>query len=534
MDTKRAHIIRDLRPYVCTYEQCLNSVQLYDTRDEWIQHEVSTHQRIFRCSKHEEEIFTTLRAYEEHVQDYHKGEAVSSKFATSAMNNVHRSCPVCSIVLGSIQKLQSHIALHLERFAMFSLPRHVDNDEQSDGESQSNEARLESATFTEYVDLESRWSDRTGDDQFGTLTKLEQIGIPPVSAEDSSRDEGEETPQWQQCAECGTTFKSSDSLQRHMFIHHSEPYKGKMVCGFCPGSGTMTEKSFTRVDNLKRHMIKVHSIEQSPPSGRRKTSAALMTLADYAPGATGKCSTCSKIFNNAQIFYDHLDDCLLRTREDDARRMRFEQERREEEEAQRIEDEAQRGRLIKRFNTPESQEHSRRRRSVYEDGRIYRFDESPERAHISANYDNDDESETGDISSAASPISLEDKAIGVDSGGGTSSDQRPQHTTDNPDATFGKADANVLTQAATEGVAFDSPEIHQQHDRSQIQGNTGPPGELNAENAHTPIPISGQSEVDSSPVNPANIENHESSNMDDALNYLDKVKVSVHCLDVHL
>jgi hypothetical protein len=35
-------------------------------------------------------------------------------------------------------------------------------------------------------------------------------------------------------------------------------------------------------------------------------------LSDYAPDATGKCSTCSMIFSNAQDFYEHLDDCVLR------------------------------------------------------------------------------------------------------------------------------------------------------------------------------------------------------------------------------
>ncbi|KAL7919772.1 hypothetical protein ACQKWADRAFT_300391 [Trichoderma austrokoningii] len=151
----RAHIIRDLRPYVCTHEQCLNSEQLYDTRDDWIQHEISTHQRIFCCFEHEDEIFTTLAAYEEHIQAYHEQNAVSAKFATSTTKNVHRSCPVCSIVLGSVQKLQSHIALHLERFAMFSLPRHTDNSgEQSEAENQSDNAQLESNSF---LDLETEW-----------------------------------------------------------------------------------------------------------------------------------------------------------------------------------------------------------------------------------------------------------------------------------------------------------------------------------------------------------------------------------------
>ncbi|KAL9616861.1 MAG: hypothetical protein Q9160_008317 [Pyrenula sp. 1 TL-2023] len=39
----KAHIIHDLRPYICTYEHCRTSSQLYDARKDWIQHENSVH-----------------------------------------------------------------------------------------------------------------------------------------------------------------------------------------------------------------------------------------------------------------------------------------------------------------------------------------------------------------------------------------------------------------------------------------------------------------------------------------------------------
>jgi hypothetical protein len=34
-----------------------------------------------------------------------------------------RACPVCSVILDTPKALQNHIALHLERFSLFSLPR---------------------------------------------------------------------------------------------------------------------------------------------------------------------------------------------------------------------------------------------------------------------------------------------------------------------------------------------------------------------------------------------------------------------------
>jgi hypothetical protein len=88
-----------------------------------------------------------------------------------------------------------------------------------------------------------------------------------------------------------------------------------MVCGFCPGSGSAAEKSFNRADVFKRHLTSVHAVEQTPPNSRKKTSGNINStkkLSSYAPDATGKCSTCSGTFSNAQDFYEHLDDCVLR------------------------------------------------------------------------------------------------------------------------------------------------------------------------------------------------------------------------------
>lgn len=101
---------------------------------------------------------------------------------------------------------------------------------------------------------------------------------------------------------------------RHTLTH----YKGTMVCGFCPGSGTASERAFNRADVFKRHLTAVHGVDQTPPNSRKRALSNLgggstnKKLTDYAHDATGKCSTCPHIFTNAQDFYEHLDDCVLR------------------------------------------------------------------------------------------------------------------------------------------------------------------------------------------------------------------------------
>lgn len=157
----------------------------------------------------------------------------------------------------------------------------------------------------------------------------------------SSLEPDEETREKGQCPhpDCGRVFKD---LKAHMLTHQSERpekcpivncdyhikgfarkydknrhtlthYKGTMVCGFCPGSGSSVEKSFNRADVFKRHLTSVHGVEQTPPNCRKRSpTASTKKGMNYGSDATGKCSTCSATFSNAQDFYEHLDDCVLR------------------------------------------------------------------------------------------------------------------------------------------------------------------------------------------------------------------------------
>lgn len=105
-------------------------------------------------------------------------------------------------------------------------------------------------------------------------------------------------------------FARKYDKNRHTLTH----YKGTMVCGFCPGSGSAAEKSFNRADVFKRHLTSLHGVEQTPPNSRKKspTTSNMTKTSDFSGDAAGKCSTCSAMFSNAQEFYEHLDECVLR------------------------------------------------------------------------------------------------------------------------------------------------------------------------------------------------------------------------------
>ncbi|PSK51644.1 hypothetical protein B9Z65_2911 [Elsinoe australis] len=100
-------------------------------------------------------------------------------------------------------------------------------------------------------------------------------------------------------------FARKYDKNRHTLTH----YKGTMVCDFCPGSGSSSEKSFNRTDVFKRHLQSVHNVEQTTPNSRRRKPAAAKKGVRETPGV---CRTCGVTFASAQELHDHIDDCVLR------------------------------------------------------------------------------------------------------------------------------------------------------------------------------------------------------------------------------
>jgi hypothetical protein len=94
----KAHLIHDLRPYMCTFRNCNSSDVLYDRMADWIHHENSQHR---------------LNALQPNGSD----EQPETLEATN------QTCPICLLAFRDLSALQSHLALHLERLAAFSFPR---------------------------------------------------------------------------------------------------------------------------------------------------------------------------------------------------------------------------------------------------------------------------------------------------------------------------------------------------------------------------------------------------------------------------
>lgn len=232
----KAHLIHDLRPYICTYEDCRNPTQLYDSRKDWVQHENSEHRKVWRCLEHDKTVFQSLDAYKHHLQEQHTGSILGEASLTriiqaseSVLNVGRRTCPICAVELDTGRKMDGHIALHLERFARFSLPRSIGDDEDGSNADSGMANRVDeegsrdddfAGAFEVHSHADSSKNQSIGrHSKFGSPSPSEGPGIPgdmlkdpPALGDDdqSSSDSGESRGEVEQPS--GNT-KTIDGLQ---------------------------------------------------------------------------------------------------------------------------------------------------------------------------------------------------------------------------------------------------------------------------------------------------------------------------------
>ncbi|KAK1518382.1 hypothetical protein CABS01_05916 [Colletotrichum abscissum] len=139
-DTKgrhwRDHIMQDLQPYQCTYPDCRSADVLFTSKDSWIDHESQDHRRVWRCSEHPD-LFKSMEEITHHFELSHTTLGTAqvqeiSKHAHSITQDLRTECPFCQSSGPFEEDLTSHMASHMERLALFSIPRSAINDDDDD------------------------------------------------------------------------------------------------------------------------------------------------------------------------------------------------------------------------------------------------------------------------------------------------------------------------------------------------------------------------------------------------------------------
>ena len=152
----RKHVFRDLRPYVCLVQDCSTPDHQYLRRREWIKHMELEHWRVWQCTWGcASRTFSTARGFRDHLSAIHgqlmtgaRLETFTSLRSCADHSKAVGKCPLClSYHTKSCSDYARHIGRHLERLALFTIPKatyEYDSDEQDpeqrDGEGTGTES----------------------------------------------------------------------------------------------------------------------------------------------------------------------------------------------------------------------------------------------------------------------------------------------------------------------------------------------------------------------------------------------------------
>ncbi|MCJ1465208.1 hypothetical protein MMC07_003824 [Pseudocyphellaria aurata] len=170
-DAWREHIFRDLRPYICTYAHCDTGHQVYDSWKDWTTHELWAHNKVWRCAEHPSITYGCISDFEQHLQNDHGKSALNADLsnaisvAEEVTESSDRGCPFCLYSITDNHTLRNHIATHLQRIALFALPRSTENEDASEIDDSSWKANAIDRASQELESLqELHFKDATEDE----------------------------------------------------------------------------------------------------------------------------------------------------------------------------------------------------------------------------------------------------------------------------------------------------------------------------------------------------------------------------------
>ncbi|KAM7203212.1 hypothetical protein V8F20_004154 [Naviculisporaceae sp. PSN 640] len=147
----KAYVFADLEPYVCTFEDCQSSSSLFASRHVWWQHEIDNHRRGWQCTICASAItgteasstqFTSKRDIESHIRKRHSDTVIDIqvefvvKMCENPINIGSPRCPFCidwvptddetEGPVSGLKGLGKHVARHMQRIALASIPIHLE------------------------------------------------------------------------------------------------------------------------------------------------------------------------------------------------------------------------------------------------------------------------------------------------------------------------------------------------------------------------------------------------------------------------
>ena len=196
----RKHVLSDLKPYVCTFEDC--ELKLFSDRHTWFSHELKDHRKEWNCHFCAHDPFDKPGSYRAHLLTHHPQSFTADQLPTlfemsqkPLLKLSPTDCPFCgdwedrlraanhhipkdeSLVVTPSQ-FQHHVGAHMVQLALFAIPRgyteegeadsagaapHVDSDDSSLGDDPPNLVTAEQFRKCEDILEDADFGDRGHD-----------------------------------------------------------------------------------------------------------------------------------------------------------------------------------------------------------------------------------------------------------------------------------------------------------------------------------------------------------------------------------
>ena len=141
----RKHVLFDLKPYVCTFENC--ELKLFSDRRTWFSHELKDHRQVWGCCFCSHDSFDDADKYKRHLASCHPESLVEDQLPallkmsqTALVKLVPTDCPLCDdweqclrrvaphvpsaeAFVVTPSQFQHHLGTHMEQLALFAIPR---------------------------------------------------------------------------------------------------------------------------------------------------------------------------------------------------------------------------------------------------------------------------------------------------------------------------------------------------------------------------------------------------------------------------
>jgi hypothetical protein len=124
-------IMHELRPYLCTYDDCITENEQYASRSEWLAHEKHVHSTpVWKCRDHLDVAVSSENEFKNHLIIDHPDlkpvhiDMLSLHSKRSSSDSRNR-CPLCLLYVKNLEDgttIKDHIAEHLENITSSSLP----------------------------------------------------------------------------------------------------------------------------------------------------------------------------------------------------------------------------------------------------------------------------------------------------------------------------------------------------------------------------------------------------------------------------